>query len=292
MRSAVYYLSVPLLYLLSWLPLTLLYLISGLMYGLLYQLLGYRKKVVLENLRNAFPDKSEQEIDELCRQFYRYFCDLSLETIKFLSISPATLKKRVSCDNIELLEVYQQKNQSIILVLGHLGNWEWGGGYLSLQDIPKLYAIYHPLANPKFDRLMLHMRTRLGANAYPMKRALRGMLKNKNKATSTAFISDQAPGRENAHWMTFLNQQTAVFQGTEIIARKLDYPVVYVSVIRQSRGYYKLHCELLTEHPQSLAENELTELHSRRLEQDILEQPETWLWTHRRWKQRPQRKSQ
>lgn len=292
MRTAIYYLSLPFLYLLSWLPLGFLYLLSGLLYGLVYHLLGYRKQVVLENLQNAFPDKSADEITQVCKQFYRYFCDLSLETIKFLSISPATLKKRVSCDNIEMLEAFKQKEQSIILVLGHLGNWEWGGGYLSLQNIPRLYAIYHPLANPTFDRLMIHMRTRLGAGVYPMKRALRGMLKNKKKTTSTAFISDQAPGRENAHWMTFLNQKTAVFQGTEIIARKLDYPVVYVSVLRQKRGYYNLHCELLTEHPQSLAENELTEMHSRRLEQDILQQPETWLWTHRRWKQRPQRKSQ
>jgi KDO2-lipid IV(A) lauroyltransferase len=191
-----------------------------------------------------------------------------------------------------MLETYKQNGQSIILVLGHLGNWEWGGGYLSLQNIPKLYAIYHPLANPQFDRLMIHMRTRLGAGVYPMKQALRGMLKNKKAVTSTAFISDQAPGRENAHWMTFLNQKTAVFQGTEIIARKLDYPVVYVSVQRQKRGYYNLHCELLTEHPQSLAGNELTEMHTRRLEQDIIEQPETWLWTHRRWKQRRKRKPQ
>jgi KDO2-lipid IV(A) lauroyltransferase len=291
MRAAIYYLSLPLLYLLSWLPMGLLHLISGLMYGLVYHVFKYRKQVVLENLQNAFPDKSAEEIDQVCKQFYRYFCDLSLETIKFLTISPGALKKRVSCDNIELLEAFKQKGQSIILVLGHLGNWEWAGGYLGLQNIPKIHAIYHPLANPKFDQLMRHMRTRLGAEVYPMKGALRGMLKNKKKVTATAFISDQAPGRENAHWMPFLNQKTAVFQGTEIIARKLDYPVVYVSVLRQKRGYYKLHCELLTEHPQSLKENELTEMHNRRLEKDILQQPETWLWTHRRWKQRSKRKS-
>ena len=292
MRTAIYYLSLPFIYLLSWLPLSVLYLISGLMYGLVFHVIGYRKQVVLENLRNAFPEKSPDEIDHISRQFYRYFCDLSLETIKFLTISQDKLKKRVSCDNIELLEAFKQKQQSIILVLGHLGNWEWAGGYLGLQNIPKLYAIYHPLANPKFDQLMRHMRTRLGADVYPMKRALRGMLKNKKTVTATAFISDQAPGRKNAHWMTFLNQKTAVFQGTEIIARKLDYPVVYVSVLRQKRGYYMLHCELLAEHPQSLNENELTEMHNRRLEQDIIRQPETWLWTHRRWKQRQKRKMQ
>jgi len=292
MRTIVYYLALPVLYVVSWLPFWLLYCLSNVLYLIVFKLLGYRKQVVLNNLKNAFPDKSADEIAKLCRGFYRHFCDLSLETIKLLSISRASLLSRMSCDNLALLEKYQQEQQSVILVLGHIGNWEMGGAYLSLQNIPKLYAIYHLLANPGFDQLMIKMRTRFGAGVYPMKRALRGMLKNKHETTATAFIADQRPGRKNAHWMTFLNQHTAVFKGTEIIAAKLDYPVIYVSVQRQRRGYYKLSCELLAEHPQQLTENELTELHTRRLEQDIIQQPETWLWTHRRWKQRPKNKTE
>lgn len=288
MRTIVYFLSLPLLYMISWLPFRLLYCLSNVLYLLVYKLLGYRKQVVLSNLKNAFPDKSAAEIEAICRGFYRYFCDLSLETIKLLSISRASLLSRMNADNLALLEKYQREQQSVILVLGHMGNWEFGGAYLSLQNIPKLYAIYHPLVNPGFDQLMIKMRTRFGAGVYPMKRALRGMLKNKHETTATAFIADQTPGRKNAHWMTFLNQETAVFKGTEIIATKLDYPVIYVSVQKQRRGHYNLGCELLAEHPRQLAENELTELHTRRLEQDIIERPETWLWTHRRWKRRPQ----
>ena len=291
MRTIVYYLSLPALYMISWLPFRLLYGLSNLLYLVVFKLLGYRKQVVLDNLTSAFPDKSTEEIADICRRFYRYFCDLSLETIKLLSISRTSLQKRISCDNLALLEKYQQDRQSIILVLGHMGNWEMAGAFMSLQDIPKLYAIYHPLANPGFDRLMIKMRTRFGASVYPMKHALRGMLKNKHQTTATAFIADQTPGRKNAHWMTFLNQKTAVFKGTEIIARKLDYPVIYVSVSRQRRGYYRLDCELLAEHPRLLADNELTELHTRRLEKDIIAQPETWLWTHRRWKRRPPKKT-
>jgi len=279
----------PVLYVVSWLPFWLLYGLSNVLYLVIFKLLGYRKQVVLINLQNAFPDKSAVEIEDIRRGFYRYFCDLSLETIKLLSISQASLLSRVSADNIALLEKYQQERQSVILVLGHMGNWEFGGAYLSLQNIPKLYAIYHPLANPGFDQLMIKMRTRFGAGVYPMRRALRGMLKNKLKTTATAFIADQTPGRKNAHWMTFMNQETAVFKGPEIIATKLDYPLIYVSVQRQSRGHYNLSCELLAEHPRLLAENELTEMHTRRLEQDIIDQPETWLWTHRRWKRRPQK---
>ena len=128
------------------------------------------------------------------------------------------------------------------------------------------------------------MRTRLGAKLYPMKSTYREMLKNRTKLTATAFIGDQTPTSGNGHWMTFMNQDTAIFKGTETIARKLDYPVIYVSVIREKRGQYTLRSELLVEHPQELAENELTEMHTRRLEQDIINYPETWLWSHRRWK--------
>ena len=292
MRILIYYLALPFLYLISWLPFALLYVLSDLLYLLIFKLFRYRKNVVLENLNNAFPDKSATEITDISKRFYRHFCDTSLETIKLLSISQASLLKRISCDDLSLLEQYKQDRQSVILVLGHLGNWEMAGAFMSTQNIPKLYAIYHPLANRKFDQLMIKMRTRFGAGVYPMKGALRGMLKNKHEVTSTAFIADQTAGRKNAHWMSFLNQPTAVFKGTEMIANKLGYPVIYISVKNLHRGHYRLSCELLTDQPQKLAENQLTEMHSRRLEQDIIRQPEAWLWTHRRWKKRPNKPNQ
>ena len=170
------------------------------------------------------------------------------------------------------------------MVMGHLGSWEMGGAYFSLLPLHQLYVIYHPLANKHFDRLLYRMRTRSGTKLYAMKDTFRGMIKNRKEVTATAFIADQTPSPDNAHWMTFLNQDTAVFKGTETIARKLDYPVIYLSVIREKRGQYTVHSELLVEHPQELSENELTEMHTRRLEQDIINHPETWLWSHRRWK--------
>ena len=168
--------------------------------------------------------------------------------------------------------------------MGHLGNWELCGAYFSQLPLHPLYVIYHPLNNKHFDRLFYRMRTRLGVRLYPMKSAFRGMVKDRRKLTATAFIADQTPSPSNAHWMTFLNQDTPVFKGTETIARKLDYPVIYLSVIRERRGFYKINSELLTGHPGELSENELTELHTRRLEKDIIAYPETWLWSHRRWK--------
>ncbi len=284
MRTIVYYLTLPFLYLLSYLPFRAMYLISDLSYLLVYRVLGYRKTVVTQNLKNAFPEKSAEEIKNIRADFYRYFCDLSLETIKTLSISPSTLRKHFTHGDLSVLERYYKDQQSVILVMGHFGNWELGGAYFSILPLHQPYGIYHPLKNPHFDKLMIKMRTRLGAGTYTMKDTFRGMLKNRHKLTATTFIADQTASPADAYWMTFLNQDTAVFKGTELIARKMDYPVIYISVIREARGKYKLCCELLVEHPKRLAENELTEIHTRRLQQDIIKHPATWLWSHRRWK--------
>ena len=290
MSAIIYYLTLPCLYLISFLPFKVLYLLSDIFYLLIYKVFGYRKKVVTENLKNSFPEKPDTEIEKIRSDFYRYLCDLSLETIKLLSISPSVLRKHFEHEDLSVLERYYRNEQSIILVMGHLGNWELGGAYFSLLGLHQPYGIYHPLTNKHFDRLMIKMRTRLGAGTYPMKDTFRGMLKDRNKVTATTFIADQTPAPGNAHWMTFLNQDTPVFKGTEIIARKLDYPVIYISVIREKRGQYKLCSELLAEHPKEFSENELTEMHTQRLEQDIVNHPETWLWSHRRWKhKRPEK---
>lgn len=284
MGAIIYYLALPVLYLVSYLPYKLLYLLSDFFYVLVYKVFGYREKVVTENLENSFPEKSADEIEQIRSNFYRYLCDLSLETIKTLSISPSGLKKYISHEDISIFERYYKENQSVIIVTGHLGSFELAAAYVSQLQVHQLYAIYRPLTNKHFDRFFYRMRTRLGTRLYPMKDTFRGMLKNRKEVTATAFIADQTPAPDNAYWMTFLNQDTPVFKGTEIIARKLDYPVIYLSVIRKKRGQYLLHSELLSEHPHELAEGELTELHTKRLEQDIIKYPETWLWSHRRWK--------
>ena len=284
MGTIAYYLVLPVFYVVSWLPFRLLYLLSDVMFLLVYRIFGYRKSVVTANLERSFPEKSSDEIAAIRRGYYRYFCDLVLETIKTLSISPAAVNERFSCGDMSSFEHCFKKKQSVIIVMGHLGNWELCGAYFSQLPLHQLYVLYHPLANKHFDGLVYRMRTRLGTRLYPMKSAFRGMVKNSKELTATAFIADQTPSPANAYWMTFLNQDTAVFRGTETIARKLDYPVIYLSVIRERRGHYRIQGELLAEHPRDLPENALTELHTKRLEQDIIDHPETWLWSHRRWK--------
>ena len=286
-----YYLILPFIYLIALLPFPVLYLFSDLVYFLLYRVLGYRRKVVHENLVNSFPEKTEKEISEIEGRFYRYFCDLFLETFKTLTISKEDMVKH--CEFVpETLAVFNQlaeENQSFMIAMGHFGNWEWGGNTFSICCKHQLYVIYHPLTNKYFDGLTYRMRTRFGTGLIAMKDTLREMLKNRKDLTATAFISDQAPLPDRAYWMDFLNQETPVFLGIEKIALKIRYPIVYITIRRVKRGYYRVFAERI-ELPSTLQKTgTITEIHTRRLETDIRSQPENWLWTHRRWKhQRPQ----
>jgi KDO2-lipid IV(A) lauroyltransferase len=247
--------------------------------------------VIFKNLRKSFPEKDDAEIERLARGFYRHLCDLFLETFKTLSISRKSMLRHCSMDPaaLALFQDLAARNQSVILILGHYGNWEWAGNTFSLLCPQPLYVIYHPLSSPAFDRLMYHIRTRFGGGLIAMNDTFKTMVKQKGTVTATAFIADQTPQPQKAHWMTFLNQDTPVFTGAELIGRKLNYPIVYAAVKRVRRGYYTIYTERLTDAPATLPEGELTERHTRRLEQDIVKDPEIWLWSHKRWKHtRPQ----
>ncbi|HTB05654.1 MAG TPA: lysophospholipid acyltransferase family protein [Bacteroidia bacterium] len=286
LSAIAYYIALPFIYLLSLLPFPLFYLLSDFFYVLLYYVIGYRKKIVLENLKKSFPNKSEAEINRLCKDFYHYLCDLFLETFKTLTISKKTMLRRCAFtkESEQLFEKLAKEKKSIVLVMGHLGNWEWAGNTFSLLCKQQLYVIYHPLTNKHFDKLIYDMRTRFGTKLIAMRNTFRDMLANRNEVNATAFIADQTPSPEGAYWTTFLNQDTPVFKGTEKIAQKLNFPVVYACVRRLKRGFYEVHAEMLLENPAGTKEGEISELHTRKLEKDIIAQPEIWLWSHRRWK--------
>ena len=282
--AILYYIIFAIIYLISLLPFRALYLFSDFLNLVLFRMLGYREEIVLTNLRRSFPEKSSAEIQRIRKSFNRYFCDLIVESVKTLSISPASLSKRVHFQNKSLFEKYYEANQSLILVLGHLGNWELMGAAFAPLPYHKLFVIYHPLRNQIFDRLLYYMRTRLGNDLYPMKETFQGMVANRDQVTATAFIADQTPSPVNAYWTTFLHQDTPVYTGTERIAQKLGYPVIYMSTRMPKRGTYLIEAKVITDHPNETKPGEISEQHTRMLEQDILEQPEIWLWTHRRWK--------
>lgn len=287
MGAILYYIALPILYGISLLPFRMLYVLSGVLNFIVFTFLDYRKDVLLTNLRNSFPEKSEAEIRLIAKRFRSWFCDMVLETIKTLTISPATLRKRISMEGIEILREYARRKQSIIIVLGHYGNWELAGARYSVErDIPPLYVIYHPLENKYSDRVAYRMRTRHGTRLYTMQEVGKAMIRDKHLLTATAFIADQTPPPERAHWMQFLGQDTPVYLGTEALAKKLNYPVVYISITRPQRGYYHMKLDTIVTDPSLTSRGEITEIHTRRLERDIREHPELWLWTHRRWKHR------
>lgn len=285
MQALGYYIALPFLYLISLLPFWLLYPVSDFFFVILYYVLGYRKKVVMENLRNSFPEKSEAELKKIGIAFYRYLCDLFLETFKTLTVSKKSMLKRciMNAEAQKLFDEYYAQNKSIILVMGHYGNWEWAGNVFD-NSKHQLYVLYHQLSHPYFNRLIIKMRLRFGTKLIEMKSTLRDMVANRKDITATAFIADQTPFPENAYWTNFLNQDTPVFTGTEKIAQKFNYPVIYVSIKRWRRGHYEIFAELLFDSPKETKEGEISEAHTRRLEKDIMQQPEIWLWSHRRWK--------
>ncbi len=287
MGAIIYYLTIPFIYLIALLPFPLLYLLSDFIYFVLYKLLGYRTKVVRQNLNRSFPEKSEEELQQIEKKFYRHLCDVVLETFKSLVISKDELQRRFLFNEkgAELLDGFATKNRSYIIVLGHYGNWEWGVNAFALLRKSKLYGLYMPLKNPHFDQLMKNVRNRFGCGLISVKTASHDLMHMPaSPPHAIGFLSDQAARPERGYWMTFLHQDTSVFYGTEAYARKLNYPVVYVSIDKLGRGKYQLDAQLICEHPSNLPDNEITERHVKLLEEDIKRKPEIWLWSHKRWK--------
>jgi Kdo2-lipid IVA lauroyltransferase/acyltransferase len=283
MRALIFYLLYPFLFLIASLPFRALYLASDLFFYLFY-LTGYRKKVVLRNLRKSFPEKSEKEIISICKAYYRYLCDLILETLKTLTMTEEEARQRCKFYKQPWMDKLHQERQSFIIVMGHYGNWEWAGPAFTLNTPFQLVVIYRPLANPYFEKMLSGMRTKHGTKISPVKNTLREMVANRGSLTATALVADQTATKKDAYWMTFLNQDTAVFTGPEKLAKKFNYPVVYMRVTRPKRGYYEVTPELIFRNPGQTAEGEISETFTKMLEQQIKLDPTIWLWSHKRWK--------
>jgi KDO2-lipid IV(A) lauroyltransferase len=283
MQALWFYLLYPFVYLISRLPFPLLYRFSDFLYYLI-RLSGYRRKVVILNLKNSFPEKSTEEIEIICDKYYRYLCDLILETLKTLNMSEQQTNAHVKFHNTPWLDQYYREKKSIIIVMGHYGNWEWAGPAFTLNTNYQLVVIYRPLSNQYFENMMCGMRTRFGTRITAVEKTLRDMVAYRGEVTATAFIADQTASKKNAYWTPFLNQDTAVFTGPEKLAKKFNYPVVYMNLHRVKRGYYEIRPELLFSTPAETADNEITVGFTNRLETDIKHDPVPWLWSHKRWK--------
>ncbi|MBN8696453.1 MAG: lysophospholipid acyltransferase family protein [Bacteroidetes bacterium] len=276
----------------SLLPFPLLYGLSNFIFFVFYYLIGYRKKVVLGNIQRSFPGKTAKEQEEICKKFYKHFCDLILESLKAFTISEKEVLKRVTCKNPEGINKYFDQGKSVIIAGGHYNNWEIFAVAVDKLIKHQVVGIYKPLTNKYFDEKMRNTRSKYGLEMISTKSVKQYLDQHLNGLTATIFAIDQSPSNPNsAYWTTFLNQDTGVLFGTEKYAKDYNYPVVFGRINKEKRGHYSFEFFDVTDKPQETAYGEITEKITRMLETDINKQPEYWLWSHRRWKhKRPEGK--
>jgi KDO2-lipid IV(A) lauroyltransferase len=243
---------------------------------------------VRQNLLNSFPEKDLKEVIKIEKDFYSFFCDYVIETIKLFSMSEKDIKKRITFGGFEELKKQMGEDKSCIVYLGHCCNWEWISSVpLHVDKKIRCGQIYHPLENKIFDELFLKVRGKFGAANISMNHTIRQIAewRKEGRQFMIGFIADQTPNWNSIrYWIDFLHQDTPVFLGPERIARQTESVVFYADVKRLKRGYY--HCEfaLLSAAPQELPENALTDRYFQLLEKTIRENPPYWLWSHNRWK--------
>ncbi len=287
MQLLAYILAYPFLWLISILPNRLFYGFSDVLYFLMFYVIGYRKKVVRDNLQLTMPKKSPEELDRIQKKFYQHFCDLLLEMVKTMQLSKEVIKKRYNVQNIEVIRDIE-KEKSILVVFSHYANWEWSVSVNNYIE-SKGFAVYQKIGNIYFDRLIKRFRSRWNTIPIEQKETIKVIIRNEQQHIKGIYgmVSDQSPMANKAqYWSAFMGVKVPVFNGAEILARKLDLAVVFLKVSKVKRGYYKADFIPITRNGKSTKEREITEEFLRLTEQQIKEQPEHYLWTHRRWKHR------
>ena len=275
-------------YMLSLLPMWVLYRLADVGYLLIYYVLKYRRGIVRQNLVSSFPEKTNSEIVNIEKQFYRWFADYFLESIKLLSISRKQLAKRLTIINADLIENDFKEGTHVAAILGHYCNWEWLSAVtIGLPNNRVVALVYKPIKNKIINHLFYCLRSSQGGVPVAKNDILRALVKYKKQQTMTLFgyIADQSPRWQYIHlWLPFLHHQTPVFTGSERIMRKMNNAVYYAEMSHPKRGYYTCTFRLITKEPNSLPENDITRRFFEMLEVSIKAQPHLYLWTHNRWK--------
>lgn len=287
--NIIYYIIYGLFKALALLPFCVLYVLSDFVYFLLYHVVRYRRKVVEDNLAKCFPDKTLEERKRIERGFYRHFADCFVETIKLLHISDREVKRRITFENVELIDRLTKAGKSIVVYFSHCGNWEWAPSVTlhTTTDGVEYCQVYRPLRNKAFDRLMLKVRSRFGSHSFAKATVFRDLLhlKKDGIVSVTGFMSDQKPSHGDPTYVTmFLNRPTAFITGTETLATRMGMAAVYWDMEKISRGHYRIVTRLLDDGSHQAPRGELTQNYALLLETTIRRNPSIWLWTHKRWK--------
>jgi KDO2-lipid IV(A) lauroyltransferase len=255
---------------------------------LVYYIIGYRKKVVLKNLQLSFPEKSEKELKDISKKFYKHFVDLFIESIKAFSVSEKEIKKRYTYKNPELVNKYAKEGRSIAMVGAHLANWEWSINMPLFLNING-FGAYTKLQNKYFEKKVRKSREKFGFFGYRTSDMIKGMQENFNKNIQGLYVllSDQSPRLKKTHyWRSFLGIKVPVHTGAEMLAKRFDLVVINYVAKKIKRGYYEIEFQLVTDQPKQFENYKITDLFTELTEKNIKNQPEYYLWTHRRFKHR------
>jgi Kdo2-lipid IVA lauroyltransferase/acyltransferase len=280
-----YYVVYALLYLLSLIPWRIMYILSDGIYGILYYVVGYRKDVVMKNLLIAFPEKTDAERKRIAKTFYHNFVDTFMETLKLFSVSKTSLQKRFICNDFDVLDKLYASGQNVQIVCGHFFSWEFANRGIAPRTKYKILAVYIPLSNKIFDKIMLDFRSKFGSIMIPASEFKTNFQKYTKELYALALAADQAPaGPEGGYWTNFFNTPTPFVRGPEKGAKINNAAVVFANFYKVKRGYYKVEFKLLTTMPRDLETGVITKLFVAELEKTIRGNPGNYLWSHKRWK--------
>ena len=288
MSFLIFALVYPFVLLLSKLPFRVLYIISDVVFLILYYIVGYRRDVVLFNLKTAFPEMDKATLKETEKRFYHHFCDLFIEVIKTLSISEQTLRDRYLFTNIEVLQKYVDKDQPVLVTMGHYASYEWAFALATLLKNHPGYAIYKKIKNPYFDKMIRDIRSKWNSTLVPNKQArekIKEVLATQKGFAYFGFIMDQSPSNSNKkHFSNFLSVQTPFFTGVEKLSKQYDLPVLFLGTTRVKRGYYSSTFSVLTDTPNQHPDFAITDAYAKILTELIMKDPAYYFWTHKRFK--------
>ncbi|MCX6307185.1 MAG: lysophospholipid acyltransferase family protein [Bacteroidetes bacterium] len=273
------------IFLFRFVPFRILFGFSDVVFYIVYYLAGYRKNVVFENLRNSFPEKSELEIEKVAKGFYHHFTDMLVESLKAFTMTEEAIIKRYKFENTSSPDGFYREGRPVICVAGHYGNWEWAGIAAGRQMLHKPVGFYKPLSNKFIDRYIQRTRVQGRSKLASITKTAETFKTDWGEPAAFYMVADQSPSSPRlAYWVNFMNQDTAALHGPEKYARIYNFPVVFASVKKIRRGYYSVDFKLLEAEPNQTKTGDITGRFMKMLENVINENPEYYLWSHRRWK--------
>lgn len=284
------------MYAVSLLPLRFYYFLSDIAAWLLCNVFSYRKSVIYTNLARSFPDADYGRIRKIAKEYYKYMCDIMVESIWQISATPKQLCRMLEVKDTDLMDCMIEKHEKIVVIMGHRGNWEMVGAFCGEKEkrTPQSFANYPmaitykvargKVANFLFEKMRMqeYKKYAVSGSIVGSKQVLRHILSGKGKNTYI-FIADQYPSRGGIP-LKFLNQETFFFEGAEFMARRMNMPVIYLDIVRERRSKYKMSFALISENSKECGKGEITYAYARMLEESILQNRYNWLWSHKRWK--------